>query len=106
MPKIIYVDHKGGEHPIDVECGSSVMQGATGNDIAGIDADCGGQCACATCQVFVPAEWVDRVGSPSDQEALMLEATINAKPNSRLSCQIVVTEELDGLVVHLPERQH
>lgn len=106
MPKITYVDHQGAEHRIDVECGSTVMQGATGNDVPGIDADCGGQCACATCQVFVAAEWFDQVGRPNDQEALMLEATLTAKPNSRLSCQIVVTEALDGLVVHLPERQH
>ena len=106
MPKITFIDHRSVEHTIDVACGSSVMQAATGNNIAGIDADCGGQCACATCQVFVAAEWVNRVGRPNMQEALMLEATVNASPNSRLSCQIVVTSDLDGLVVHLPESQH
>ena len=106
MPKITYVDHQGVEHRIDVACGNSVMQGAISNDVPGIDADCGGQCACATCQVFVDANWADRVGTPNTQEALMLEATVNAKSNSRLSCQIVVTDELDGLVIHLPERQH
>ena len=106
MPKITYVDHKGGEQTIDVSCGDSVMQGATGNNIAGIDADCGGQCACATCHVFVATEWIDRVGQPNAPEALMLEAAPNAKPNSRLSCQIVITHDLDGLVVHLPEHQH
>jgi ferredoxin, 2Fe-2S len=106
MPKITYVGHQGREHTIEVAAGTSVMQGATANGIPGIDADCGGQCACATCQVFVASDWLDRVGKPGPQEALMLEATINAQPNSRLSCQIVVIEGLDGLVVHLPERQH
>lgn len=106
MPKITLVDHSRVEHHVDAECGTSVMQNATANGVPGIDADCGGQCACATCQVFVADEWVERVGSPGPQEALMLEATINARPNSRLSCQIVVTEELEGLIVHLPERQH
>lgn len=106
MPKITYVDHSGAEHHVDAECGTSVMQSATANGIPGIDADCGGQCACATCQVFVADAWAARVGPPGPQEALMLEATVNARPNSRLSCQIVVTEELEGLIVHLPERQH
>lgn len=106
MPHIKYVDFKGAEHRIEVESGASVMSGAIANGLPGIDADCGGQCACATCQVYIPQEWVARVGAPGPQEALMLEASVNARSNSRLSCQITVTEELEGLVVHLPERQH
>jgi 2Fe-2S ferredoxin len=106
MPYITYVDFKGTEHRIEVESGASVMSGAIANGLPGIDADCGGQCACATCQVFVADEWAECVGAPGPQEALMLEAAINTRPNSRLSCQVIVTEQLEGLVVHLPERQH
>lgn len=106
MPHITYVDFQSVEHRIDVETGTSVMRGAVDNGVPGIDGDCGGQCACATCQVYISETWIARVGAPSPQEALMLEASVNARPNSRLSCQIIVTEELEELVVHLPERQH
>lgn len=106
MPKITYIDHTGAEYHVEVETGQTVMQGAVGNNVPGIDADCGGQCACATCHVYIPEAWLAQVGSPGDQEAGMLEAATDTRSNSRLSCQIVVTDELEGLIVKLPEKQH
>jgi 2Fe-2S ferredoxin len=82
------------------------MRGAVDNGVPGIDADCGGQCACATCHVFVDEAWSARTGSPDEQEESMLSFAATAQPNSRLSCQITVNGELDGLVVRLPEAQH
>ena len=108
MPKITYIEHNGTEHPIDVPVGKSVMQGAIDNNVPGIDADCGGECACATCHVYVDAAWLDRVGLPvpGSQEASMLSFAAVTQPDSRLSCQIPVTEALNGLVVRMPEGQH
>ena len=106
MAKITYVEFSGKEHVVDVKSGLSVMEGAVKNNIPGIDADCGGACACATCHVYVDQAWVDKTGSQSAMEESMLDFAENVESNSRLSCQIKVTEELDGLIVRLPESQH
>jgi len=106
MPKITYVEFNGTEHPIEVKAGLTVMEGAVKHNVPGIDADCGGACACATCHVYVDAAWTDKVGSPSAMEESMLDFAENVEPNSRLSCQIKVTDALDGLVVRMPESQH
>ena len=106
MPKIHYVAHDGADRAVDVPAGESVMRGAVLNAVPGIDADCGGECACATCHVYVDAAWKDKVGAASEQETSMLGFVDSVKDTSRLSCQIKVTPELDGLVVHLPESQH
>lgn len=105
MAKITYIEFDGTEHAVDVEAGMSVMQGALHNGIPGIDATCGGACACATCHVFVDPDWIDSVGSANDQEEEMLDFAENRRANSRLSCQIEVTPALDGLVVRMPESQ-
>ncbi|MBV9861103.1 MAG: 2Fe-2S iron-sulfur cluster binding domain-containing protein [Alphaproteobacteria bacterium] len=106
MPKVTYVEHDGTEHRLDVPVGLSVMRGAVNHNIPGIDADCGGECACATCHVYVDPAWFDKLGPQSDQEVSMLSFAALAEPNSRLSCQITMTDGLDGLVVRLPEAQH
>jgi ferredoxin, 2Fe-2S len=106
MVKITYIEFNGREHVIDVKPGSTVMEGAVKNSVPGIDADCGGACACATCHVYVEPAWEAKTGSRNDMEESMLDFAENVKPNSRLSCQIKVTEELDGLVVRMPESQH
>src|SRR3954470_1046921 len=108
MPRITYIEHNGTEHTVEVPVGKSVMQGAIENNIPGIDADCGGECACATCHVYVDEAWLEKVGTPAagSQEASMLSFAALAQPNSRLSCQITASEALDGLIVRLPEGQH
>lgn len=106
MPKIHYVSHDGADRAVEVPAGESVMRGAVLNAVPGIDADCGGECACATCHVYVDDAWKDKVGAASEQETSMLGFVDSVKDSSRLSCQIKVTPELDGLVVHLPESQH
>ena len=106
MAKITYIQFDGSESVIDVKSGLTVMEGAVKNNVNGIDADCGGACACATCHVFVDEAWVQKVGEKSAMEESMLDFAENVQPNSRLSCQIKVTDELDGLVVRLPESQH
>jgi 2Fe-2S ferredoxin len=106
MPKITYVEFSGTEHAIEVKAGLTVMEGAVKHNVPGIDADCGGACACATCHVYVDAAWTDKVGSPSAMEESMLDFAENVEPNSRLSCQIKVSDALDGLVVRMPESQH
>jgi len=106
MPTVTYIEHDGTEHRIEVEEGHSVMQGAVDSNVPGIDADCGGECACATCHVYVDEAWLARTGTPSEQEASMLSFAATAAPNSRLSCQISMTPALDGLVVRMPEAQH
>jgi 2Fe-2S ferredoxin len=106
MPKVTYIEHNGTVHEIDVPAGRSVMQGAVENAVPGIDADCGGACACATCHVFVEPDWGDRVGSRTEREQEMLSFAADTQPNSRLACQIKVTGDLDGLVVRMPEGQH
>src|SRR6476661_3131360 len=106
MPKIKYIEHSGKEHEVDVPVGWSVMEGAVKNNIPGIDADCGGACACATCHVYVKDEWLDKTGTRSAMEESMLDFAEGVEANSRLSCQIKVTDALDGLVVTMPESQH
>jgi ferredoxin, 2Fe-2S len=106
MARITYIQFDGTESVIDVKPGLTVMEGAVKNNVRGIDADCGGACACATCHVFVDEAWVSKTGEKSAMEESMLDFAENVEPNSRLSCQIKVTEELDGLVVRLPESQH
>jgi len=106
MAKITYIEHGGAEHVIEVKTGLSVMEGAVKNNIPGIDADCGGACACATCHVYVEAPWLEKTGDKSAMEESMLDFAENVEPNSRLSCQIKVTDDLDGLVVRMPESQH
>ncbi|PWR24625.1 2Fe-2S iron-sulfur cluster-binding protein [Zavarzinia aquatilis] len=106
MAKITYIEHNGTPHEVEVKAGLSVMEGAVKNNIPGIDGDCGGACACATCHVYVDAAWRDKVGTAEDLEKSMLEFAENVEENSRLSCQIVVSDALDGLVVRMPESQH
>ncbi len=106
MPRVTYVEYNGKEHSIELENGTSVMQGAIENTIPGIDGDCGGECACATCHVFVPEEWLAKTGTPSAQETSMLSFAATVQPNSRLACQITMSDALDGLVVHMPHAQH
>ncbi|MET0273820.1 MAG: 2Fe-2S iron-sulfur cluster-binding protein [Phenylobacterium sp.] len=106
MAKITYIEHDGTEHVIDVKPGLTVMEGAVKNNVPGIDADCGGACACATCHVYVDEAWRDKTGSSSAMEESMLDFAENVEANSRLSCQIKVSDELDGLVVRMPESQH
>ncbi len=105
MVNILFIDHDGGEHPVEVAPGNSVMQAAVSNGVPGIDADCGGSCSCATCHVYVNEEWLAKTGECAPTEEAMLSLSTDRKENSRLSCQIVVTEELDGLVVTTPEFQ-
>jgi len=106
MAKITYIEHDGTEHVIDVKTGLTVMEGAVKNNIPGIDADCGGACACATCHVYVDEAWTAKTGAKSAMEESMLDFAEGVEPNSRLSCQIKVTDDLDGLVVRMPESQH
>jgi len=106
MAKITYIEHDGTEHTVDVKPGLSVMEGAVKNNIPGIDADCGGACACATCHVYVDEAWQGKTGSPTAMEEAMLDFAEGVEPNSRLSCQIKVSDELEGLIVRLPESQH
>ncbi len=105
MVKIIYVEHSGETHEVNAELGQSVMEAAIHNLVPGIDADCGGACACATCHVYVREDWREKVGGPSEMEMSMLDFAAEPRENSRLSCQITVREELDGLTVDLPEVQ-
>jgi 2Fe-2S ferredoxin len=106
MAKITYIDFNGTERVADVANGLSVMEGAIKNNIPGIDADCGGACACATCHVYVDEAWREKTGAPSAMEESMLDFAENVEPNSRLSCQLKVSDELDGLIVRTPENQH
>ncbi|MCW8842857.1 MAG: 2Fe-2S iron-sulfur cluster-binding protein [Rhodobacteraceae bacterium] len=106
MAKITYVEHNGTEHVVDVATGLTVMEGARDNNVPGIEADCGGACACSTCHVYVDAAWVEKIPGKDDMEEDMLDFAYEPDPvRSRLTCQIKVTDALDGLVVHMPERQ-
>ena len=105
MAKINFVDHTGETRIIDVENGATVMEAAIRNGVPGIEAECGGACACATCHVYVDEAWTDVVGEPEAMEEDMLDFAYDVRPNSRLSCQIKVRDELDGLLVRVPERQ-
>ena len=105
MSKITYQDTTGISKTIYVENGLTVMEGAIQNDIPGIDADCGGAMACATCHVYVKEEWFNKIPKAEDAEVDMIDMAHEPKKNSRLSCQIIVTDELDGLEVTTPEKQ-
>jgi 2Fe-2S ferredoxin len=106
MAKVTFVAHDGKEFVIDIANGWSVMEGAVKNLVPGIDADCGGACACATCHVFVAPEWQAKIPPKTDMEETMLDFAPEQGPGSRLSCQIKVTPALDGLVVRMPKTQH
>ena len=103
--KITFVDSKGGEQVINVAPGVSLMEAALKNGVSGIEADCGGACSCATCHVFVASEWMAKIPPKEDMEDAMLEFALDLRDESRLSCQILLTEDLDGLVVDLPASQ-
>ena len=105
MAKITYKDSQGNSKIVDVEKGLSVMEGAIQNDIPGIDADCGGAMACATCHVYVEENWFNKLTKSEDAEVDMIDMAYEPKKNSRLSCQIIVSDELDGLEVTTPEKQ-
>ena len=105
MAKITYIEHNGTQHVVEVSNGLTVMEGARDNNIPGIDADCGGGMACATCHVYVKDEWFDKIPSKEDGEEDMLDMAFEPKKNSRLSCQIIVSDELDGLTVNIPSKQ-
>ncbi len=105
MAKIHFTDHTGETRTIEVENGATVMEAAIRNAVPGIEAECGGACACATFHVYVDEEWREKVGAPSPMEEDMLDFGFDVRPNSRLSCQIKVSDELDGLKVSTPERQ-
>ena len=105
MPKIKYNDFQGNSKTIEVDNGLSVMEGAIQKDITGIDADCGGSMACATCHVYVDDKWYDKIPKAEDAENDMIDMAFEPKKNSRLSCQIIVSDELDGLEVTTPEKQ-
>jgi ferredoxin, 2Fe-2S len=105
MPKITYIDSADTARTVDAEIGATVMETAIRNGIPGIEAECGGACACATCHVYVEEAWRAKTGESSAMEQDMLDFGYDVRPNSRLSCQIKVTADLDGLTVHTPERQ-
>jgi 2Fe-2S ferredoxin len=105
MAKITFIDVSGTARTVEADVDSTVMETAIKNDVPGIEAECGGACACATCHVYVEEDWRERVGEPSPMEEDMLDFGYDVRPNSRLSCQIKVKPELDGLVVRTPERQ-
>ncbi|HEX3859312.1 MAG TPA: 2Fe-2S iron-sulfur cluster-binding protein [Pseudolabrys sp.] len=105
MPKITYTDSSGASRTVEADAGMTVMEAAIRNNIPGIEAECGGACACATCHVYVDEAWRAKVGEPSPMEEDMLDFGYDIRPNSRLSCQIKITVELDGLVVTTPEKQ-
>ena len=105
MPKITYIEHYGKTHNIEVPNELSVMEGAIQNNIPGIDADCGGACACATCHIYVDEKWFNKLPSKSEAEQDMLDMAIEPNKFSRLGCQITVNDDLDGMVVKMPSKQ-
>ena len=105
MPKVIYIESSGKKHEIDVDSGLSIMEGAVQNDIPGIDADCGGSMSCATCHVYVKEDWYDKLPKKEMGEDDMLDQAYEPNSSSRLSCQIMVSDDLDGLSVYMPEKQ-
>ena len=105
MAKITYITHENEKHTIEVQNGLTVMEGAVQNDIPGIDADCGGGMACATCHVYVKDDWYDKLDEKSEGEDDMIDQAYEPKKNSRLSCQIIVSDEIDGLEVKIPPKQ-
>ncbi len=106
MPKIIFVQPNGQRREVEAKIGESVMEAAVKNLVPGIVAECTGACTCATCHVYVDEAWLDKVGEPSEAEENMLDFAVDPRDNSRLSCQIRMTKDLDGLVIHVPEKQY
>ena len=106
MPQVKFIEFNGTEHVVDATNGESIMVAATSNLVPGIDADCGGECSCATCHVLIDAEWRAKIESRSDQEESMLDLNPDRTDESRLSCQIHMTDDLNGIVVNLPEFQY
>lgn len=106
MPKIIFIENDDTVHEVTAETGASLMEAAFDNGVPGIDADCGGQCACATCHVFINGEWAAKIPAREEMEETMLELAEGVTENSRLACQIPITDALDGLTVQLPAAQH
>ena len=106
MPRVTFIEPDGTAHHVEIANGCSVMEGALNNGIRGIDGDCGGNCACGTCHVYVEADWCERTSTKSDMERDMLEFAEGAREDSRLCCQIEMADGLDGLIVHIPDSQH
>jgi ferredoxin, 2Fe-2S len=106
MPKVTFIAFAGGKHTVEVPAGTTLMHAATDNRVPGIDGDCGGNCACATCHVYVEPAWLERLAARTATEEEMLNCVAERKDNSRLACQITLTDALDGLMVKLPEAQH
>ena len=106
MPKVTFIAHSGTRHTVEAEAGLSLMRAAIDNNVPGIDGDCGGQCACATCHVFIEAPWSAKTGTRTEREDEMLNFAAELRDSSRLACQIEVTDALDGLEVQMPEGQH
>ncbi len=106
MPTVKFIEHDGTEHVVEGNSGDSIMVVATSNLVPGIDADCGGECSCATCHVVIDEAWIDKTGARSETEDSMLDLNPDREERSRLSCQITLTDELDGIVVQLPEFQY
>jgi ferredoxin, 2Fe-2S len=106
MPKVTFIDFAGAARTVDVPQGTTLMRAATDNHVPGIDGDCGGNCACATCHLYVDPDWSARVGPRTASEEDMLNLVAELQSNSRLACQITLTDELNGLIVRLPESQH
>ena len=106
MPTIKFISHKGQSHEVYAETGTSLMDTAVYNGVVGIVADCGGACSCATCHVYIDPDWVAKLPEPDDEELVLLEFAVDLKDNSRLSCQIEITEEMNGLVARTPESQY
>ncbi|MEM8496677.1 MAG: 2Fe-2S iron-sulfur cluster-binding protein [Pseudomonadota bacterium] len=105
MPAITFIESDSTQHQVEIDVGRTLMEGATMAGIDGIVAECGGSCACATCHCYIDSEWVEAVGQVDAIEEAMLEAAVDPRPNSRLSCQVKVTESMAGLIVHVPESQ-
>ncbi|HEY9546381.1 MAG TPA: 2Fe-2S iron-sulfur cluster-binding protein [Solimonas sp.] len=105
MPKILFIEHNGTEHLVDAQVGQNVMQIATDNMLPSILGDCGGVCSCATCHGYVDPAWIAKVGTKSEEEEMMLDGALNTEPTSRLTCQITMSDALDGLIVRLPASQ-
>jgi ferredoxin, 2Fe-2S len=106
MPKIIYIEHNGKEHVVDAPNGQTVMEAAVKHAVPGIDADCGGACACATCHVYIEEPWREITGEASSMEQSMLDFANDVQDNSRLSCQIKISDAIDGMIVRIPGSQH
>jgi ferredoxin, 2Fe-2S len=106
MPRVTFLEHDGTRHDVDASSGLSLMRAAVDHSVPGIDADCGGACACATCHVYVEPEWLGRTGRRSEMEESMLSFAAVTQENSRLACQIQVSDALDGIVVRMPAGQH